>query len=74
MAGTVTEDEAKKAMEDAEARKDLYFVMGLMGVVVVIVALLMVCVPVYKKILLTDHRRPGLPGTLAHDSTLRGRT
>lgn len=74
MAGAVTEDEAKKAMEDAEARKDLFFVMGLMGVVVVVVALLMVCLFLYKEVLVTNYCRPDLPGTSAHDLILRGRT
>ena len=43
--GTVTEEEAKKAAEDAEARKDVFFIMGLMGVVVLVIAVLMVCQP-----------------------------
>lgn len=41
LTGTVTEEEARKAKEEAEARQDIFFIMALMGVVVVIVALTM---------------------------------
>ncbi|EYE94773.1 bifunctional farnesyl-diphosphate farnesyltransferase/squalene synthase [Aspergillus ruber CBS 135680] len=41
LTNTVTEEEAQKAKEEAEARQDVYFIMGLMGVVVLIVALTM---------------------------------
>ncbi|OJJ83750.1 bifunctional farnesyl-diphosphate farnesyltransferase/squalene synthase [Aspergillus glaucus CBS 516.65] len=41
LTNTVTEEEAQKAKEDAEARQDVYFIMGLMCVVVLIVALTM---------------------------------
>lgn len=41
LTNTVTEEEAQKAKEDAEARQDVYFIMGLMIAVVFIVALTM---------------------------------
>lgn len=40
--GAVTPEEERRAREDAEARKDIYFIMGLMGVVVLIVVVIMV--------------------------------
>lgn len=41
--GEQTEAERKKAEEDAEARQDVFFMMMLMGVILVVVSLLMVC-------------------------------
>ncbi|ODM24304.1 putative squalene synthase [Aspergillus cristatus] len=41
LTGAATEEEARKAKEEAEARQDVYFIMGLMSVVVLIVALTM---------------------------------
>ena len=40
--GAATPEEERRAREDAEARKDIYFIMGLMGVIVFIIALVMV--------------------------------
>ena len=42
LTGTANPAEEQKAREDAEAKKDMYFIMGLMGVVVLIVAIVMV--------------------------------
>ena len=42
LTGSATPEEERRAREDAEARKDIYFIMGLMGVVVLIIALIMV--------------------------------
>lgn len=75
MTGAVTEEEARKAKEDAEARQDVYFIMGLMSVVVLIVALTMVSLgdPVITNMRLTVHR-PDLPGTWALASISPGRS
>ena len=42
LTGAANPAEEQKAREDAEAKKDMYFIMGLMGVVVLIVAIVMV--------------------------------
>ena len=42
LTGAATPEEEQKAREDAEAKKDMYFIMGLMGVVVLIVVIIMV--------------------------------
>ncbi|KAL2823460.1 isoprenoid synthase domain-containing protein [Aspergillus cavernicola] len=42
VAGTVSEAEAEKSRQDAETRKDVMFMMALMGVIAVVVSLLMV--------------------------------
>lgn len=71
----MTEEEAQKAKEDAEARQDVYFIMGLMIAVVFIVALTMVNL---NTSIITDTRltvpRLDLPGTWAHASISLGRS
>ena len=42
LTGAANPAEEQKAREDAEAKKDMYFIMGLMGVVVLIVVIIMV--------------------------------
>lgn len=75
MTNTVTEEDAQKAKEDAEARQDVYFIMGLMCVVVLIVALTMVSL---NASIITNMRltvpRLDLPGTWAHASISLGRS
>jgi len=75
LTGAVTEEEARKAKEEAEARQDVYFIMGLMGVVVLIVALTMVSLnaSVIANMRLTVQRLD-LPGTWAHALISPGRS
>lgn len=43
MTGEVTAEQAKKREEDAENKSDIYFLMGLMGIIIFLVAAVMVC-------------------------------
>lgn len=75
LTGTANPAEEQKAREDAEAKKDMYFIMGLMGVVVLIVAIVMVSLlqPWSEGMQLTCFR-PDLPGTWAHVLISHGRS
>jgi farnesyl-diphosphate farnesyltransferase len=41
--GEITAEQAKKREEDAENKSDMYFLMGLMGIIIFFVAGVMVC-------------------------------
>lgn len=47
VAGEVTAEEAEKRKQDAENKSDVYFLMAVMGSIVLIVAGIMVCLPLF---------------------------